>query len=483
MTNPPPKQGPPRGNTVPPATPGSAHSAKDTTLPTTPLPTPSGGYQGRFLSRTPHLPSSPFPVRTPRTPGGAGLSTCTDDRNLYGAVMVHTAKCTECDQRNKKTMLRCPGCTFQLCEPCHEKRVKRGKGLRHGNMATPGATKGAATPTTISRTVRKKPFASTPSGQVTKRRSDEAKDENEGDMDNAPSTKKSTSKKGSAKKKRRTEDSETEDSSEDNFQPDDMTPTPSKRRRGELTFAESALATAGRTPPTTRASRKSIPQEAVSLSAPPNVVDPRASVGHRLSEIHNPLYQHAVQGYDEPLLGRRVPVMSNPAANIPAIIKRGGQPRPSVNDIRQNIQDKVREQMQKAKGPGFAYEESTSDMAVHRVSCGTGTDLQKANVTESDAEKEAYLCTVRAFVAAEAAKYQNNVTMDEDENKAVLHAMEGASLVWAKKTYTKLDGATQQQVQPGLKLRLDRINAEYLVELKRVVEVHAARMLQELDVG
>jgi len=411
------------------------------------------------------------------------LSTCTDDRNLYNAVMVHTAKCTECDRRNKKTMLRCPGCTFQLCEPCHESRIKRGKGLRHGNMATPSATASAATPATVSRTARKKPFASTPSSQVAKRKPDEARVANEGNIDNAPSTRKSTAKKGPAKKKRRTEDSETEDSSVDNFRPDNMTPTPSKRRRGELTFAESALATAGRTPPTTRASRKSIPQEAASLSASPSVVDPRASVRHGPSEIRDPLYQHAVQGYDEPLLGRRVPVMSNPAANIPAIIKRGGQPRPSVNDIHRNIQDRVREQMQKANGPGLAHEESTADLAVHRVSCGTWTHLQKANVTESDAEKEAYLCTVRAFVAAEAAKYQNNVTMDEDENKAVLHAMEGAALVWAKKTYRKLDGATQEQVKPGLTLRLDRIDAEYLVELKRVVVIHAAQMLQELDIG
>lgn len=100
---------------------------------------------------------------------------------------------------------------------------------------------------------------------------------------------------------------------------------------------------------------------------------------------------------------------------------------------------------------------------------------------EHDAEHEAYLCTVRGFVEREAAKYQDDVIMDDDKNKALLQAMESAALVWSKQTYKKLDPATQQLVQPGLKMRLDRIDAAYPVELAKLTAEHAARMLQDLD--
>ncbi|CAE7211642.1 hypothetical protein PTNB73_09017 [Pyrenophora teres f. teres] len=484
MTENPSKQGPTHGDTVTSATPDPTHSAKDSPLITTPIPITPGGHRG------PHLPSSPFPARTPRTPGGPAVSTCTDDKDLYASVTVHTAKCTECDQRNKKTMLRCPNCTFQLCSPCYEKRVKRGKGLRHGNMATQSAIEGAATPGTVDRTVRKKPFpsTSTPTGEAAKKNVDETKDGEDVDDHKAPPAGKSTNKKkSSVNKKRRAEDSTTEDSSEDNFEPDHVTPTPSKRRRSELTFAESALATAGRTPPATRASCKSAAQEATLLPALPNPVGLRASVVDGPSRIRDLLYQHGVERYDEPLLGRREPVLSNPVANIPAIIKRGGKPRPSADEIYQNIQDKLREKMQKDKGSEAAdeaaNEASESYMTVSKVSYRAWTNLREANVMEGDVERQEYLCTVRGFVETAAAKYQDNIAMDEDEKKAVLHAMQAAALVWGKKMYNKLDHATQQQVRPGLMLRLDRIDYKYSVELGELMDVHAARALQELEIG
>lgn len=71
--------------------------------------------------------------------------------------------------------------------------------------------------------------------------------------------------------------------------------------------------------------------------------------------------------------------------------------------------------------------------------------------------------------------------MDEDENKAVFNAMESAALVWGKQTYNRLDPATQKTLQPGLKLRLDRIDNEYTTELKKLMDEHAARMLRGLS--
>ncbi|KAG9380230.1 hypothetical protein A1F94_009125 [Pyrenophora tritici-repentis] len=477
------KQSPMSGDTAPPATPDPAHSAKESAPITTPIPTTPAGHRSP-LPHTPHVPSSPFPARTPRTPAAPVVTTCTDDKELYATVTVHTAKCTECDKRNKKTMLRCPNCTFQLCSPCYEKRRKRGKGLRHGNMGTPGATEGAATPGTGKRTVRMKPSPSTntPTGEATKKSADETKHGEVVDDHMVSPTKKSTDKKTLANKKRRAQDSVSEDSSEDNFEPDHATPTPSKRRRSELTFAESALATAGRAPPTTRASRKSAPQEHTPLSAPPNLADPSASVVPKSGRIHELMRQHGVEHYDEHLLGRREPILSNPAPRIPAIIKRDGKPRPSADDIYPNIQTKLRERMQKDKGHEAAGEASASQMTVNKVSYKAWTDLQEANVMESDVERQEYLCTVRGFVETAAAKYQGH-TMDDEEKKAVLHAMEAAALVWGKKVYTKLDHNTQQQVRPGLLLRLDRIGYEYSVELGQLMDGYAVRALQELGIG
>ncbi|RMZ68770.1 Nucleic acid-binding OB-fold [Pyrenophora seminiperda CCB06] len=469
MSDNPPEQSPARGNTVPPALPSPGNSAKDSAPATIPTPRTPRGPQGKAPIPTSYLSNTLFPARTPRTPGSTALSTCTDDKSLYNAVTVHTAKCTECDQRNKKTMLRCPGCTFQLCQPCYDKREKRGKGLIHGNMTTPNATEGAAaTPETVSRTVRKKPVASTPTSESTTKKLDETKEEKEDNVDTAPTAKKPIAKKVPIKRKRTMGSSETELSSEDNFDPEAMTATPSKRGRTELTFAESARATAGRTPPATRASRKAVPQEPLPPSVPTNVVDPHASADYNTRRINELFRQHGVEGWDEPLLGRREPVMSNPVAIIPDIIKRGVR---SVSTA--VISQSTKEQKEEMENVKAEDKNSGSSLAV------TKADLQSADMTEADAERQEYLCTVEGFVEQEAIKYQNNITMNADQNKAVFHAMQCAALVWGQNTYKKLDH-TQQQLQRGLKLRLDRIDAKYQVELANLVGVHALRMLQDL---
>lgn len=369
MTDQASQQGSPRGNTVPPPTPGPNHSAKDATLGATAIPTTPGGLQSTIPS-TPRPSSSPFPVRTLCTPGDTAVSICTADKALYATVTVHTAKCTECDRRNKTTMLRCPGCTFQLCEPCHDKRQKRAKGLAHGNMATPSATDGAQAPGSVGRTVRKRPFGSMSGGKGSKKKLVEINEEAK--YETATPARNSTAKKHAAKKKRRAEDTQVEDSPEEDFEPENTSPTPSKRRRAELTFAQSALATAIRAPPATRASRKACQQEHPNLTAPSGILGLPASVGYEPSELQRTdlLYQHAVVGYDEPLLGRRELVMSNPVAMIPAIVKRGGQPRPSADEIHQNIQDKVREKMQRNLVHGAANERPTSNLDMQRVSYG-----------------------------------------------------------------------------------------------------------------
>ncbi|RAR12317.1 hypothetical protein DDE82_000027 [Stemphylium lycopersici] len=454
----------------PPATPGPSRSANNPTF--TPGPTTPGGRQRTLHQSTPHDSNSPFPASTPRTPGGTAVKPCTVDESLYSRVTVHTAKCTECDKRNMDTMRRCPGCTFQVCQPCYDKRQREGKGLVHGNMSMPSAN-GSASATGGGRTVRKRPVASTPGGGSFEKKANVLEKEQDEDTfatekESARDTLKSASRKR-AMKRPRVEDCGPGkvESSEDEFDPDNTSPTPSKRRRTNLSFAESALATALRTPPATRARRKppnTSPTHSPAPSAPLDIVKPRTSVVRTPSEhpLSDLLYRNAVQGYDEPLLGRREPIMSDPVIHIPAIIKRGGKPRSSAEQVYANIQSKLAEKMQQKRGLEIAQEGKSDTLAAQK-------------------EKAEDWCTVRAFVEREATKHLDHVVMDEDENKAVFNAMESAALVWGKQTYNRLDPATQKTLQPGLKLRLDRIDNEYTTELKKLMDEHAARMLRGLS--
>jgi hypothetical protein len=104
-------------------------------------------------------------------------------------------------------------------------------------------------------------------------------------------------------------------------------------------------------------------------------------------------------------------------------------------------------------------------------------------MTKKKAEQDAQPQTVGAFVEQEVAKYQNDETMDQDENKAIFNAMESAALVWGKHTYKKLGPETQGMVQPGLKLRLDRIDEAFRDELAKLMDEHARRILSGLGLS
>ncbi|KAF1832488.1 hypothetical protein BDW02DRAFT_423475 [Decorospora gaudefroyi] len=440
-------------------------SAKDPTP--TPAPATPGGRERTLSPSTPRPPSTPIPAPTPRTPGGTSATACTVDEAQYSKVTVHTAKCTECDKRNTDTMRRCPGCTFQVCRPCYERRERLGKGLLHGNMSTSSVLAAGSG----GRTVRKRPIAGTPVGRASEEMVDESKngDGEAGKMtekEKATPIPKSTAKKRAINMKASAVDGEPDVSSEDDFEPDDISPTPSKRPRTDLTFAESALATAARTPPTTRATRrKSLPAGPAASNrdlspARSDPINPRSSKETRPGGLApmDLLYQAAVEGYDEPLLGRRQPVMSNPVAEIPTF-----PPRRSVAEMQKLIQEKTLRKVQEKHLAKVQEEALNND------------DAQWAM-----AEKEARPLTVRAFVETEAAKYQDDVGMDEDDNKALFNAMEGAALVWGKKTYNMLDAATQRMMQPGLNMRLDCIGDSYKSELSQLMTERATRVLRDL---
>jgi hypothetical protein len=194
-----------------------------------------------------------------------------------------------------------------------------------------------------------------------------------------PTPAKSTAKKRALKKPKVVVDSEQEMSSQDEFDPNEDNRTcptlASKRRRTELSFAESAAATAIKSPPATRATRrKSLPGPDRSYREPsPSLsdIDIRNSVGVQPSDrpFDELLYEQGVRHYDEPLLGRQQPVISNPVACIPAIIARGGAPRRQPGETLARIQEQVRDRAQWMEdNVKYAQEETIRNLEEQRVS-------------------------------------------------------------------------------------------------------------------
>jgi hypothetical protein len=360
----------------PPTTPQPISRARNSSL--TPVSATPGESPRASHSNTPHYTHNPFPTRTPRAPGSTARNACTVDESLYARVSVHTAKCTECDKRNMDTMRRCPGCTFQVCQPCYQKREREGKGLVHGNMPTPGETGGAPPHGTGARAVRKKPVANMLYAKSPQKPIDEVEQKQKQCTGSSVMEEKELSVFVPRSRTRKRpvrksciDESEPEESS-DEFEPDHASPTSGKRRRTLLSFAESALATAVRAPPATRAARR-VDTETIYQappSAPPEPAVLQSPVAHVPDEHvrDDMLYQQAIHGYDEPLLGRREPVMCNPIARIPAIIRRGGQPRPSAQDIYNSIQDKLPERLYKLKDLDLVPDAAITSMAARNVS-------------------------------------------------------------------------------------------------------------------
>ncbi|ORY03738.1 hypothetical protein BCR34DRAFT_68010 [Clohesyomyces aquaticus] len=113
-----------------------SHPANATMSSTPPHPT---------LNLSSPLPPQPFTTpTTPLTPITGLLSSpttniqnvldCSADSKRFSIVQIHTAKCAICDARNMAVMRRCPGCTYQVCQPCFSNR--NSTTLLHGNLAT-----------------------------------------------------------------------------------------------------------------------------------------------------------------------------------------------------------------------------------------------------------------------------------------------------------------------------------------------------------
>ncbi|KAH7381204.1 hypothetical protein DE146DRAFT_624327 [Phaeosphaeria sp. MPI-PUGE-AT-0046c] len=257
-----------------PKTPSPQPPANPTNTPMPPPPSspPSTTPTPRTPSRTTSL-ASPLA----RNPGGT-LSACSSDPAVMTVVKVHTAKCTECDKRNKDTMLRCPGCTFQICRPCRERREKKGRGLVHGAMMSPGGLgSGLGSGSGIVRRKVVGKMGTSPSAAP-------FKDTDEAMVDVEVETR-GKSKNTSAGRKRavKTKATPSDESDDDDFRPDLASPTANVAPTGRV---QELL-------------------EANGVNTP----------GNR---------------YDEHFLQRHDIVVTNPVISIPETVRRMAEPKPRL---------------------------------------------------------------------------------------------------------------------------------------------------------
>ncbi|KAJ4336829.1 hypothetical protein N0V95_008495 [Ascochyta clinopodiicola] len=302
--------------------------------------------------KTPY-PSTPGHRRLssfPRTPGSSPLTACSSSPTAFTVVKVHTAKCSECDQRNRDVMRRCPGCTFQVCKPCQEKREKDGRSLAHGNMVSPhGATPGAG----WSSVKRRRPVDVMKTTEEERERNTAGQEvENKSEIQSIQGKQRAPSpaaKPRSKPKARSRALTLSDDSSDDAFAPDPASPTSHKRRRTTLTLSSPG---ANRDVPLTSDNPCFVPS-----SVDHGQIAAKSNVGESLSTLKpfremtiDELLAHydvntSINPYKAHLLSRHEPVVSNPTIQIPEVVRRGFKPRPSAEEIQKRIQKKIREKM------------------------------------------------------------------------------------------------------------------------------------------
>jgi hypothetical protein len=294
-----------------PKTPGgSASSSSNDTAPRTPgggsttvAPCTPGASESRSSTLSAINTPNGHPIPFPATPGGT-RSGCTSDSAEYKIVTVHTAKCTECDKRNMATMLRCPGCTFQICKPCRDRRQKLNKDLSHGMMLlSPGgpglgmsSPRGLGSGGAVRRRVIGLGGAPAPP-QFMKEASAVIEDAQMADAaSSSPASAAGVKAKGKAKAtpapsagKKRSAKSKpkpilvNESSDDDDFMPDLASPTTHKRRRTELAITDTPTATSAR--PSRKAPASAAKYATPSSPGTETSTDVEASVGRRASEM------------------------------------------------------------------------------------------------------------------------------------------------------------------------------------------------------
>lgn len=244
-------------------------------------------------------------------------------------------------------MVRCPGCTFQLCKLCRDRREAAGRTLAHGSMMTPRI----ATPGAGGSVVRRKPVSSAKKDgsndaqqrAVKDRNKDEAKrvDKERGkvegkvDVEEVKGTKRMAKPVPKPKPKPKPKVrgvTPSDDLLDDDSALDPGSPTASKRRR---TLTSKAGCTPGTPSPFLEAT--SAKNSRVRDKAYGKMTMDELLVHHGVNTSQSPYKAH--------LLSRHEHVVSDPVIEIPEIVKRRFKPRRTAEEIQQSIQNKVRKKM------------------------------------------------------------------------------------------------------------------------------------------
>ncbi|KAI8931727.1 hypothetical protein NX059_011370 [Plenodomus lindquistii] len=87
------------------------------------------------------------------------------------------------------------------------------------------------------------------------------------------------------------------------------------------------------------------------------------------------------------------------------------------------------------------------------------------------------------FVETEAAKYRDDIAMDEDENKALVGLLEAEALSWGTKTFRGLHPQVQSLMRPGLNVRLDLLSDPEAAtsQLAQILKEKAAAELTRME--
>ncbi|EAT80204.2 hypothetical protein SNOG_12391 [Parastagonospora nodorum SN15] len=278
---------------VAPDTPGSRSRTTPLSLAS---PSPARKAPSRDITspaKTPHRSLTPA-----RTPGG-GILTCTSDADRMDKVEIHTAICTVCDQRNKGHMKRCPGCTWQICETCREKRESQGRSLTHGSMGTPGGLgSGLGSGKVVRRRLLDMPGSPTPApGRTPARQHDDEQMMGAGEKGTTKGKGKASATAKPASKKRIVSSRKSKAIIENDSSGDDFI----------------------------RAKN--------SVSTPQNVAPPHGPVSQEASWEGWQGVNTPGHWYEQHFLGRQEPVVTNRVISIPESVRRMGDKTPRLTAV------------------------------------------------------------------------------------------------------------------------------------------------------
>lgn len=374
-------------------------------------------------------------------------------------------------------MRRCPGCTFQICQPCFDKRLAAGKSLAHGNFRTPSIA-----PIPV---VRRRLFTGAGGAQPP---AQAVKEEEKKDSAQEVTPPKTDSRKRDRKAKKKAPVVEFSSEDEDDFDADRDSPTTTTKRQktaegfhspGSKMTAKSLARAARQTASEQPATRADPP------SSPSTGIDISASIGRPLSEHSGGdlFQQFGIEAkYDQHPLARHNPIMSNRAVASPPSLRWDAKPRKSQEEIERAIQTKTREKMGAQQGVrGEAGGEAEAARVSIHAEGATGEDILTHLGKQEPTEPKQSGTTIREFIETEARNLQQGVRLHRDQQESLVSALKEVGRNFGMLVYSALPEGFKPYATPGLDLQVDKLHAVQKQELEKLVREEAMRKLKALE--